>query len=223
MIGPPPDLPGLAPGGRPSPRAWGKFKRHFWGRSLRYQQPAQHAIAIGSANRSWRTGTGSSIASGAPTGFVGRRTSSGDWSRRSRRPRSSGRSVIGKPEGPSRRRPRKERSSGIGGIPRSHRHHADHNPLCRGRLHGAGQPRAAPAVAGADAEMVGQIVEIEGPIHRDEIARRVTRVCGYTRTGRRIVDAVAAGLRSAERRGLVAHDRDFLQFVAEMRRLSRPQ
>jgi hypothetical protein len=37
MIGPPPDLPGLAPGGRPSPRAWGKFKRHFWGRSLRYQ------------------------------------------------------------------------------------------------------------------------------------------------------------------------------------------
>jgi transposase, IS5 family len=38
MIGPPPDLPGLAPGGRPSPRAWGEFKRHFWGRSLRYQQ-----------------------------------------------------------------------------------------------------------------------------------------------------------------------------------------
>ena len=38
MIGPPPDLPGLAPGGRPSPRAWGKFKRHFWGRSLRHQQ-----------------------------------------------------------------------------------------------------------------------------------------------------------------------------------------
>jgi hypothetical protein len=29
------DLPGLAPGGRPSRRAWGKFKRHFWGRSLR--------------------------------------------------------------------------------------------------------------------------------------------------------------------------------------------
>jgi hypothetical protein len=23
LIGPPPDLPGLAPGGRPSPRAWG--------------------------------------------------------------------------------------------------------------------------------------------------------------------------------------------------------
>ena len=39
MIGPPSDLPGLAPGGRASPRAWGKFKRHFWGRSLRYQQP----------------------------------------------------------------------------------------------------------------------------------------------------------------------------------------
>jgi hypothetical protein len=35
MIGPPPALPGLAPGDRASPRAWGKFKRHFWGRSLR--------------------------------------------------------------------------------------------------------------------------------------------------------------------------------------------
>src|SRR5215208_3177586 len=31
------DLPGLAPGGRASPRAWGEFKRHFWGRSLRHQ------------------------------------------------------------------------------------------------------------------------------------------------------------------------------------------
>jgi very-short-patch-repair endonuclease len=63
-------------------------------------------------------------------------------------------------------------------------------------------------------EIVGRIVEIEGPIHRDEIARRVTGVCGYTRTGRRIVDAVVAGLRSAERRGLVARDGDFFQSVA---------
>jgi Transposase DDE domain group 1 len=38
VISSPPDLPGLAPGGRLSPRAWGKFERHFWGSSLRYRQ-----------------------------------------------------------------------------------------------------------------------------------------------------------------------------------------
>ncbi len=37
MIGPPPDLPGPAPGGWASRRAWGKFKRRFWGRSLRHR------------------------------------------------------------------------------------------------------------------------------------------------------------------------------------------
>ena len=63
-------------------------------------------------------------------------------------------------------------------------------------------------------EIVRRIVEIEGPIHRDEIARRVTRVCGYARTGRRIVDAVLVGLNLAERRGLVSHDGDFFQSVA---------
>jgi hypothetical protein len=46
MIGSPPDLPGLAPGGRPSPRAWGKFKRHFWGRSLRHQQGEPNTLAL---------------------------------------------------------------------------------------------------------------------------------------------------------------------------------
>jgi very-short-patch-repair endonuclease len=60
-------------------------------------------------------------------------------------------------------------------------------------------------------EIVGRIVEIEGPIHRDEIARRVTRVCGYARTGRRIIDVVLAGLDLAERRGLVSKGGDFFQ------------
>jgi phage/plasmid-associated DNA primase len=46
MIGSPSDLPGLAPGGRASPRAWGKFKRHFWGRSLRYQHWAEEAPGV---------------------------------------------------------------------------------------------------------------------------------------------------------------------------------
>jgi hypothetical protein len=31
---------------RPSPRAWGKFKRHFWGRSLRHQQAGDLGVEI---------------------------------------------------------------------------------------------------------------------------------------------------------------------------------
>jgi transposase InsO family protein len=45
------DLPGLAPGGRASPRAWGEFKRHFWGRSLRYQHTANETLAFAHAIR----------------------------------------------------------------------------------------------------------------------------------------------------------------------------
>jgi fatty acid desaturase len=56
VIGPPPDLPGLAPGGRASPRAWGKFKRHFWGRSLRYQHQFEHTYWAWDAD--WNVHTG---------------------------------------------------------------------------------------------------------------------------------------------------------------------
>ena len=62
-------------------------------------------------------------------------------------------------------------------------------------------------------DIVRRIVEIEGPVHLDELAKRVTRVCGYARTGRRIVDAVAIGIRLAVEHGLVAREGDFIYQV----------
>ena len=58
---------------------------------------------------------------------------------------------------------------------------------------GSPEPHLLPR--GQMVDIVRRIVEIEGPVHRDEIARRVTRVCGYARAGKRIVDAVATGIR----------------------------
>jgi len=53
--------------------------------------------------------------------------------------------------------------------------------------------------------VVDKIVEIEGPIHEDEIARRVSELWGLSRTGNRIVSAVQRGLRVATRAGSIAH------------------
>lgn len=44
------------------------------------------------------------------------------------------------------------------------------------------------------ARVVARVVEIEGPIHGEEIARRVTRLWGLQRTGKRISDAVECAL-----------------------------
>ena len=48
------------------------------------------------------------------------------------------------------------------------------------------------------ASIVTKIVEIEGPIHQDEIARRVARLCGKDRCGVRISAAVLDGVQLAE-------------------------
>jgi very-short-patch-repair endonuclease len=73
---------------------------------------------------------------------------------------------------------------------------------------GSPEPHLLPRRSMVD--IIRRIVEIEGPIHCDEIARRVTRVCGYARTGKRIVDAVATGIRVAVEHGLVAREGDFI-------------
>jgi very-short-patch-repair endonuclease/DNA polymerase III delta prime subunit len=78
-------------------------------------------------------------------------------------------------------------------------------------ISGSPEPHLLPR--GRMADVIRQIVEIEGPVHPDEIARRVTRVCGYARTGKRIVDAVATGLRSAVEHGIVAREGDFICHV----------
>ena len=59
------------------------------------------------------------------------------------------------------------------------------------------------------AETVARIVEIEGPVHGDEIARRVTRLAGLERTGRRLTEAVGRGLAHAVRARRIIRDGRF--------------
>lgn len=59
------------------------------------------------------------------------------------------------------------------------------------------EPHEAPA--GQLAELVAKIVAIEGPIHRDEIARRITTAFGKTKAGSRIVEATDRAVRQALR------------------------
>lgn len=65
----------------------------------------------------------------------------------------------------------------------------------------------------AMADIVVRIVEIEGPIHKDEVARRVASLWGYGRTGRRVVVAARGGLRLACKRGAFVVESQFYRLV----------
>jgi Protein of unknown function (DUF3320) len=54
-----------------------------------------------------------------------------------------------------------------------------------------------------------RVVEVEGPVHEDEIVRRIARACGRVRTGGRLAEAVGRGLAEALRSGLVARESSF--------------
>ncbi|MCA8930017.1 MAG: DUF3320 domain-containing protein, partial [Alphaproteobacteria bacterium] len=51
------------------------------------------------------------------------------------------------------------------------------------------------------AQLARRVVEVEGPIHTEEIARRIANAFGKQRVGNRILDAVAKGLRHARSNG----------------------
>jgi len=59
------------------------------------------------------------------------------------------------------------------------------------------------------ASVIAQILEIEGPVHRDEVAKRVTGLWGLTRTGSRIGGAVDEALRWLELRSQASCDAEF--------------
>ena len=64
------------------------------------------------------------------------------------------------------------------------------------------------------AEIVTRIVEIEGPIHAEEIARRrVTALCGLQRTGPRIVAKLNKGISLAVRQGTIIRDGSFCELA----------
>lgn len=53
-------------------------------------------------------------------------------------------------------------------------------------------------------------MEIEGPIHREEVARRVTSLWGQQRTGARIAEAISKAVEEGIRAGLLRADADFV-------------
>jgi very-short-patch-repair endonuclease len=59
------------------------------------------------------------------------------------------------------------------------------------------------------AELVERIVEVEQPIHEEEVARRLAHVCGLQRAGSRVQDAALRGLRYARRQGRLGADQRF--------------
>lgn len=67
------------------------------------------------------------------------------------------------------------------------------------------EPHEAPT--GKLADLVIQIVELEGPVHIEEIARRITSAYGRSRAGSRIVEATRRAVRNAKKR-----DPNMLQF-----------
>jgi hypothetical protein len=58
------------------------------------------------------------------------------------------------------------------------------------------EPHEAPQ--GQIGDLIIRIVEAEGPIHVDEIARRIAAAFGKARTGGRIVDATHRALRAVQ-------------------------
>lgn len=60
------------------------------------------------------------------------------------------------------------------------------------------------------ADMVAQVVRVEGPVHLDEVVRRIRTLWGLKRAGQRIANAVAVGADYAVRAGLVRQRGNFL-------------
>jgi hypothetical protein len=60
------------------------------------------------------------------------------------------------------------------------------------------------------AKVVAEVVMVEGPIHRDEIARRITSLWGQQRTGPRIAEAVLKAVDAGILSGCLQADSDFI-------------
>jgi very-short-patch-repair endonuclease len=63
------------------------------------------------------------------------------------------------------------------------------------------------------AELAEKVIAIEGPIHEEEVARRISRLFGKERTGSRILDAVVKGLRMARQQTKISNEGKFWRTV----------
>jgi very-short-patch-repair endonuclease len=60
------------------------------------------------------------------------------------------------------------------------------------------------------AGIVATVVEIEGPIHREEVAKRITSLWGQARMGNRIAEAVFRAIETSVNSGVIRADLEFL-------------
>ena len=67
------------------------------------------------------------------------------------------------------------------------------------------------------AALVAQIVQVEQPIHEDEVARRLASACGLQRAGSRAQQAVKRGLLAAQSQGLLSVDGSFWSMASQER------
>jgi hypothetical protein len=58
-------------------------------------------------------------------------------------------------------------------------------------------------------ELAAKVVQYEGPIHVEEVARRVREAFGLGRTGRRILESISDALEQVGRQGKVAREGEF--------------
>ena len=73
------------------------------------------------------------------------------------------------------------------------------------------------------ARITRAIVEIEGPIHQDEIARRVTALFGKSRTGSQISAAALRGLKALKTTSILTETRWFLDDARAVGRSPSPR
>ena len=73
-------------------------------------------------------------------------------------------------------------------------------------------PETSPAVLEG---VVTAVVELEGPIHRDEIARRITSLWGQQRTGARIAEAVSKAVETGLSFGILLGESDFITHAGQ--------
>jgi hypothetical protein len=64
-------------------------------------------------------------------------------------------------------------------------------------------------------DIVVKVVEIEGPIHREEVARRITSLWGRARTGNRISESISRAIQSGIRSGDLRADLEFVSHTQQ--------
>jgi very-short-patch-repair endonuclease len=64
--------------------------------------------------------------------------------------------------------------------------------------------------------IVGEVVRIEGPIHRDEVARRVTSLWGLQRTGGRIAEAISKAIEVGIQANTLRSDSNFVSHAEQI-------